>query len=455
MKKLGYVLYVILLCFVFINSANAKEELMHCEYGKVYINKDQSQYIKYKVTYYDDKSVTHEYIPTDSLNYRKGSNRHSQVGVFDSDGNRAGTMNDLKDNFTAEEMQKYYEKKTCPYIMFKSLEGSLADRSITPVSTTKLSDYTNNNERELVISANNGFYVKPQAETEPPTNIKGTCVYEASYNTPGNTTNTKVTCNVSNSGVSCSSNNLSVVSSGVSLLPSSFKSGNAFKCPSEIYALVDATNNKITNISLTKGTYYDTLKLNKGESTSSSNEQEPTPVPELNSYEKDERYIQAYNDANKYCNPTNFAFYDNEKCTEAQNRMQEIKAEYEAGDSTKYEINAFCHRKEIRSTFRVIGWIIFIIKILVPLILIIFGIIDFTKAIIASKDDEIKNATKSVIIRVIAGFAIFFVPLVIDFIVTIFDDKNIYDENSGSFGYCTHCMLNPTDDACGNLMGGD
>lgn len=445
MKKLGYVLYVILLCFVFINSANAKEELMHCEYGKVYINKDQSQYIKYKVTYYDDKSVTHEYIPTDSLNYRKGSNRHSQVGVFDSDGNRAGTMNDLKDNFTVEEMQKYYEKKTCPYIMFKSLEGSLADRSITPVSTTKLSDYTNNNERELVISANNGFYVKQQAETETPNNIKGTCVYEASYNTPGNTTNTKVTCNISNSGVSCSSNNLSVVSSGVSLLPSSFQSGNAFKCPSEIYALVDATNNKITNISLTKGTYYDTLKLNKGESTANGE----TEQPEVNEYESDSRYIAAKADYEKYCNDPRYK--NNAKCEEATNKMQEIRDEYQnkggTSDNPTVDLDNFCSGA-VQGIFTTLGWIFYVLKILVPIILMIFGTIDFTKAIIASKDDEIKTAAKSLIIRTIAGIVIFFIPSILGFIVDMIDKNEVY---KGTFWDCTRCMLDPNDSTCHSL----
>lgn len=443
MKKLGYVLYVILLCFVFINSANAQEELMHCEYAHVYINKEQTQYIRYRVNYYDDKSVIHEYYQASNANFKTFNNSLSLVGVYDNNGKIVGTINSITDNFTASEMQKYYEKKTCPHLLYKST-GTFAN-SITPVETNNVSTYTTGNEKEITISANNGFYVKPQTETETPTNIKGTCVYEASYNTPGNTTNTKVTCNVSNSGVSCSSNNLSVVSSGVSLLPSSFKSGNAFKCPSEIYALVDATNNKITNISLTKGTYYDTLKLNKSESTANGE----TEQPEVNEYESDSRYIAAKADYEKYCNDPRYK--NNAKCEEATNKMQEIRDEYQnkggTSDNPTVDLDNFCSGA-VQGIFTTLGWIFYVLKILVPIILMIFGTIDFTKAIIASKDDEIKTATKSLIIRTIAGIVIFFIPSILGFIVDMIDKNEVY---KGTFWDCTRCMLDPNDSTCHSL----
>lgn len=110
---------------------------------------------------------------------------------------------------------------------------------------------------------------------------------------------------------------------------------------------------------------------------------------------------------------------------------------------------AFCQREGVKKTFRAIGWVILIIKILVPVLLIVFGSIDFAKAVIASKDDEIKKSARSLGIRVIIGVLIFFIPTIINFAVKIIGGEDIYNENSGSFGFCTHCMLEPTDSDCG------
>lgn len=56
------------------------------------------------------------------------------------------------------------------------------------------------------------------------------------------------------------------------------------------------------------------------------------------------------------------------------------------------------------------------IQWLVPIIIIILGSLDLFKAVIASKEDEIKNAQKLLIKRVIYGVAIFFVTILVTFI---------------------------------------
>lgn len=121
---------------------------------------------------------------------------------------------------------------------------------------------------------------------------------------------------------------------------------------------------------------------------------------------------------------------------------------------TEYNPASFCTRNEVKGAFRVLGWAIYIIKIVIPILLIVLGSIDVAKAVIASKDDELKKSLKTLGMRVAAGIIVFFIPTLIDFIVTIFNGDSIYDSNSG-FGYCTHCILKPTDDACGSLMGGN
>ena len=61
--------------------------------------------------------------------------------------------------------------------------------------------------------------------------------------------------------------------------------------------------------------------------------------------------------------------------------------------------------------------IIRIIKYIIPVIVIIFGIVDFIKAIASDKDDEMKKAQGRFIKRLIAAALVFIVPFIIEFIL--------------------------------------
>ncbi len=68
-----------------------------------------------------------------------------------------------------------------------------------------------------------------------------------------------------------------------------------------------------------------------------------------------------------------------------------------------------------------------LIQIGVPIILIVLGTIDLGKAVIASKEDEIKNAQKMLVKRAIYAVAIFFVATIVTLVFSLFastgDDK--------------------------------
>ena len=55
------------------------------------------------------------------------------------------------------------------------------------------------------------------------------------------------------------------------------------------------------------------------------------------------------------------------------------------------------------------GWILTFFKIAIPLLIIGLGMFDFGKAVVSSKDDEIKKSAKTLMYRAIAGIVIFFV----------------------------------------------
>lgn len=57
-----------------------------------------------------------------------------------------------------------------------------------------------------------------------------------------------------------------------------------------------------------------------------------------------------------------------------------------------------------------------LIQFAVPIVIIILGSIDLFKAVIASKEDEIKAAQKLLIKRVVYGVAIFFIVAIVQLV---------------------------------------
>ena len=99
---------------------------------------------------------------------------------------------------------------------------------------------------------------------------------------------------------------------------------------------------------------------------------------------------------------------------------------------------------EVNSTslkaFQVIGYILLIIKIIVPLILIVLGSIDFAKAALSGDDKSTKDAAVQFGKRVLIGLIIFFIPTIIDFFLSLLKGTS---EVVAKYENCTNCILNP------------
>ena len=83
--------------------------------------------------------------------------------------------------------------------------------------------------------------------------------------------------------------------------------------------------------------------------------------------------------------------------------------------------------------------IIVAIKIAVPILLVIFGMLDLGKAVIAQKEDEIKKGQQMFIKRAITAAIIFFVISIVQLIVSfVAGDEKIMA--------CASCFINGTDE---------
>ena len=111
----------------------------------------------------------------------------------------------------------------------------------------------------------------------------------------------------------------------------------------------------------------------------------------------------------------------------------------EATTSNSNNTNNYC--TGLRSTFVFIGHLVRLAKILIPIVVIIFGMLDFFKAVTGAKDDEIKKSAKSLLFRALAGVCIFFLPAIIDFIFGLVDGWSNSEYESG-YQDCFKCVWN-------------
>lgn len=95
------------------------------------------------------------------------------------------------------------------------------------------------------------------------------------------------------------------------------------------------------------------------------------------------------------------------------------------------DTNSFCNNEYLTPYITIVSTIINIIKIGVPIILIVLGMIDMLKAVASQKDEKIKAGQKTLISRLITGAIIFFIVAIIQFIVGIIEnttgDSGIWD----------------------------
>lgn len=102
----------------------------------------------------------------------------------------------------------------------------------------------------------------------------------------------------------------------------------------------------------------------------------------------------------------------------------------------------------------VVHIVVLVIKVAIPIGLVIFGMLDLGKAVMASKEDEIKKAQQLFIKRIIAAVLVFFVVSIVQLVFSVlasadsktdptFDGKNVTS--------CMNCFLSGADSkSCSN-----
>ena len=102
------------------------------------------------------------------------------------------------------------------------------------------------------------------------------------------------------------------------------------------------------------------------------------------------------------------------------------------------------------NVWQIVGYVLLVFKIVIPIILIVFGMLDLGKAVVGSKDDDIKKAVKQLAMRAVAAVVIFFIPTLVSMIlglVSNFQSSGARDD----FNVCRECITNPSDGECAGI----
>lgn len=106
-----------------------------------------------------------------------------------------------------------------------------------------------------------------------------------------------------------------------------------------------------------------------------------------------------------------------------------------------------CAGIEVPDTlFNLIALIIRVIKIAVPIMLIIWGMIDFAKSVVAKKEDDIKGYRKAFINRLISALLVFLVitiaQLAVSLVSGVEKESHVEGQTTGDLWACSKKFIN-------------
>ncbi len=114
------------------------------------------------------------------------------------------------------------------------------------------------------------------------------------------------------------------------------------------------------------------------------------------------------------------------------------------------DLTLFCTDAHVARTFKFLGILISLAKVLVPALIIGFGIMDIVKIVISGQEADAKKYAKNIFIRIVIGIVIFLLPT---FLITIYNIAQGISSNGEAvvesselavpvdFQNCVNCIL--------------
>lgn len=96
-------------------------------------------------------------------------------------------------------------------------------------------------------------------------------------------------------------------------------------------------------------------------------------------------------------------------------------------------VNAAQICEDLEPVLRLVGYVILCIKIVVPVILVVIGMIELAKAV--GDDDAVKKATDKLVKKVIVAVLVFLVSTIVGLVMTLIGGDD--------YTHCTKCLNKP------------
>ena len=91
--------------------------------------------------------------------------------------------------------------------------------------------------------------------------------------------------------------------------------------------------------------------------------------------------------------------------------------------------------KQMEPILRLVGIVVFGIKVVVPIILIVVGMLDLAKAVTEKNEDNIKKAQQALIKKAIAAVIVFLIVTIVALLMNLIGNKY--------YGKCMTCINDP------------
>jgi len=102
-------------------------------------------------------------------------------------------------------------------------------------------------------------------------------------------------------------------------------------------------------------------------------------------------------------------------------------------------MNSFC--ADTAGIWGLLGYVVLVLKIVIPLILIVLGMIDLGSAVVSSDDKAINGAVNKLLHRFIAAVIVFFVPTIVSALFNVINVGNDV-RNTPDYQICIQCLTN-------------
>ena len=108
-------------------------------------------------------------------------------------------------------------------------------------------------------------------------------------------------------------------------------------------------------------------------------------------------------------------------------------------DNTSDSTENFCTKSG--SVLQIVGYVLLVLKIVVPVIIIVLASIDMSKAVVSGEDKAVKEQSWRLIKRIILGVVIFLIPTIVKLV--FFSISYFSDNMKTEFNNCVACLTSP------------